>query len=65
MVVIVAEHVVNLMTFIAQEVREYMAQLGFRTLDEMIGRTDVLQQAKSTNWKAQKLDFSPILSASD
>ena len=56
-----AEHVVNLMTFIAEEVREYMAMLGFRTLDEMIGRTDLLQQAKSTNWKAQKLDLSPIL----
>lgn len=57
-----AEHVVNLMTFIAGEVREYMAQLGFRALDEMIGRTDLLIQDKSiTNWKAQKLDLSPIL----
>ena len=37
------EHVVNFMRFIAQEVREIMAQLGFRTIDEMIGRTDLLE----------------------
>ena len=36
------EHVVNLMTFIAQEVREYMAMFGFRTMDEMIGRTEFI-----------------------
>ena len=35
------------MHFIAEEVREYMAKLGFRTVDEMVGRTDLLQQAKS------------------
>ncbi|MFD1170554.1 glutamate synthase large subunit [Oceanobacillus caeni] len=55
-----ADHVVQLMHFFAQEIREYMAALGFRTLDEMIGRTDLLRPAKSANWKAQKLDLSPI-----
>lgn len=57
-----AEHVVHLMRFIAQEVREYMAQLGFRTMDEMIGRTDLLKRGTSPNWKGEKLDLSPILS---
>ncbi|WP_010284796.1 glutamate synthase large subunit [Bacillus timonensis] len=56
-----ADDVVHLMQFFAQEIREYMAALGFRTLDEMIGRTDILKPAKSNNWKAQKLDLSPIL----
>ena len=40
------EHVVNFMRFIAQEVRELMAQLGFRTLDEMVGRTDRLEMTQ-------------------
>jgi glutamate synthase (ferredoxin) len=56
------EHTVNFMTFIAQEVRELMAQLGFRTLNEMIGRTDVLEPKKAVeHWKAKGLDFSKIL----
>ncbi len=55
-------HVVNLMTFIAQEVRELMAQLGFRTFNEMIGRTDVLEPKKAIeHWKAKNIDLSPIL----
>jgi glutamate synthase (ferredoxin) len=56
------EHVVNFMKFIAQEVREYMAQLGFRSMNEMIGRTDALEPRKAVDhWKAQGLDFSKIL----
>ena len=56
------EHTVNFMTFIAQEVRELMAQLGFRRLDEMIGRTDVLEPKKAIDhWKAKGLDLSKIL----
>jgi len=56
------EHTVNFMTFIAQEVRELMAQLGFRTLNEMIGRTDILEPKKAVeHWKAKGLDFSKIL----
>ncbi len=56
------EHTVNFMTFIAQEARELMAQLGFRTLNEMVGRTDVLEPKKAVeHWKAKGLDFSKIL----
>jgi glutamate synthase (ferredoxin) len=55
-------HVVNFMRFIAQEMREWMAQLGFRSLDEMIGRTDVLEPKQAIeHWKAKGLDLSPIL----
>ncbi|MFQ5857601.1 MAG: glutamate synthase large subunit [Anaerolineae bacterium] len=56
------QHVVNYMHFVAQEMREWMAKLGFRTIDEMIGRTDKLEVRKAINhWKAKGLDFSPIL----
>jgi glutamate synthase (ferredoxin) len=55
-------HTVNFMKFIAQEVRELMAQLGFRTLNEMVGRTDVLEPKQAiAHWKAKGLDFSKIL----
>jgi glutamate synthase (ferredoxin) len=57
-----AEFVVNFFLFIAQEVREYMAALGFRTMDEMIGRVDKLNVRKAVDhWKAKGLDFSAIL----
>ncbi len=57
-----AEHVVNFFRFIAQEVREYMAALGFRTMDEMIGRVDRLNFRKAVDhWKAKGLDYSAIL----
>jgi glutamate synthase (ferredoxin) len=56
------DHVVNFMRFIAQEMREWMAQLGFRSLNEMIGRTDVLEPKQAIDhWKAKGLDLSPIL----
>ncbi|MFZ2948364.1 MAG: glutamate synthase large subunit [Desulfuromonadaceae bacterium] len=56
------EYVVNFMRFIAQELREIMAQLGFRTLNEMVGRCDVLEANKAIDhWKAQGLDFTNIL----
>ncbi|PWA13145.1 glutamate synthase large subunit [Pueribacillus theae] len=55
------EHIVNLMFFIAREIREYMAQLGFRTMDEMIGRTDMLTVSDNANWKTQKLDMAALL----
>ncbi|HNQ72136.1 MAG TPA: glutamate synthase large subunit [Verrucomicrobiota bacterium] len=55
------EHVVNFMRFIAQEVRELMAQLGFRTLMEMVGRTDKLEMRPAVeHWKAQGLDYGRI-----
>jgi len=56
------EHVVNYFFFVAEEVREYMAQMGFRRFDEMIGRTDQLNtRASVEHWKAKGLDFSRIL----
>jgi glutamate synthase (ferredoxin) len=56
------EYVVNLMRFIAREVREIMAELGFRTFDEMVGRSDCLSmEAASDHWKANQLDLSAIL----
>ena len=55
-------HAVNFMRFVAQEVRELMAQLGFRTFNEMVGRTDKLEARKAIDhWKAKGLDFSAIL----
>ncbi|RXK55461.1 glutamate synthase large subunit [Oleiharenicola lentus] len=56
------EHVVNFMKFIAEDIRELMASLGFRTIEEMIGRTDRLEAKKAVDhWKAKGLDFSNIL----
>jgi glutamate synthase (ferredoxin) len=56
------EHTVNFMKFLAREVREIMAQLGFRTMNEMIGRTDVLEPKKAiAHWKAKGIDLSPLL----
>jgi glutamate synthase (ferredoxin) len=56
------EHVVNFMRFIAEEVREIMAQLGFRQMNKMIGRVDRLEVKKAVDhWKARGLDFSKIL----
>ncbi|WP_435127695.1 glutamate synthase large subunit [Halobaculum sp. D14] len=55
------EHVVNYMAFIAQELREYMAELGFRTVEEMVGEVDCLSQRDSDHPKAKHLDLSEIL----
>ena len=56
------EHVINFMFFVAEELREYMAQLGFRKVEEMVGRSDMLEFADvSKHWKAKHLDLSPIL----
>jgi glutamate synthase (ferredoxin) len=61
-----AEFVVNFFQFVAQEVREYMAALGFRTMDEMIGRVDRLNFRMAVDhWKARGLDFSNILHEPD
>ncbi|MDX2081122.1 MAG: glutamate synthase large subunit [Terrimicrobiaceae bacterium] len=55
-------HTVNFMRFVAEELREIMAQLGFRTVEEMVGRTDKLEPRKAVDhWKASGLDLSPIL----
>jgi glutamate synthase domain-containing protein 2/glutamate synthase domain-containing protein 1/glutamate synthase domain-containing protein 3 len=55
------DHAVNFMRFIAQEVRELMAQLGFRTINEMVGHTERLETRQAVeHFKAKGLDFSPI-----
>ncbi|MGQ0700181.1 MAG: glutamate synthase-related protein [Panacagrimonas sp.] len=55
------EHVVNFFFFIAEEARQLMAQLGIRKFDDMIGRSELLDQAKAiTHWKARGLDFSRV-----
>ena len=55
------EHVVNYFFFVAEEVRELMAQLGVRRLDDLIGRTDLLDMKKGIeHWKARGLDFSKV-----
>jgi glutamate synthase (NADPH/NADH) large chain len=56
------EFVVNFFEFIAEQVREYLAELGYRSLDEVIGKVDLLDVHKAVDhWKAQGLDLSPIL----
>ncbi len=56
------EHVVRYFHYVAEELREIMAKLGFRTLDEMIGRSDRLEAKQaSEHWKASGLDFSSLL----
>ncbi|MBM7583987.1 glutamate synthase (NADPH/NADH) large chain [Bacillus pakistanensis] len=57
------DHIVNYMRFVAQEVRELMAELGFKSVDEMVGRTDVLKVSERTkeHWKAKHLDLTALL----
>ena len=60
------EHVINYFFFIAEDVRELMAELGFRKIEEMVGRSDVLdQQAAIDHWKAKGLDFSKLFAKPD
>ena len=60
------EFVENFFKFIAQQVRELMAELGFRTIDEMIGRADCLDiDAAVDQWKASGLDLAPLLQVPD
>ncbi|MBI3696981.1 MAG: glutamate synthase subunit alpha, partial [Acidobacteria bacterium] len=55
------EHVINFFFFVAEELREIMAQLGFRTVNEMVGRSDMLDVNKAIDhWKARGLDFSAL-----
>ncbi|HEX5565339.1 MAG TPA: glutamate synthase large subunit, partial [Streptomyces sp.] len=61
-----AEFVVTFFEFIAQEVRELLAHLGFRTLDEAIGRTEALDVSRAVgHWKTQGLDLTPLLHVPD
>ena len=57
-----ADHVVNFFKFVAQEVREMLAELGYRSLDEVIGRVDLLETRRAEDhWKAQGVDLSAVL----
>jgi glutamate synthase (NADPH/NADH) large chain len=56
------EHVVNLFEFLAEELREIMAELGFRTVDEMVGQSERLSlRERDHHWKNKNLDLSPLL----
>ncbi len=55
------EHVENFMRYVAQELREYMAKLGVRSIDELVGRTDLLKQRSDLTESEAKLDLSRIL----
>ncbi len=56
------EHVVNFLMFLAEEVREYLAMLGLRSIDEAVGRTDLLEMNHAIDfWKTKNLDFSKVL----
>jgi glutamate synthase (NADPH/NADH) large chain len=55
------EHVINYFFFVAEEVREYMAKLGIRKFEDLVGRSDLLEMRKGlTHWKAKGLDYSRI-----
>ncbi len=61
-----AEFVVNFFEFIAEEVRELLADLGFRTLEEAVGHAELLDTSRAvTHWKAQGLDLEPLLHVPD
>ncbi|WP_411069823.1 glutamate synthase large subunit [Streptomyces sp. cmx-4-25] len=61
-----AEYVVNFFEFIAEEVRELLAELGFRTLEEAVGHAELLDTGRAvTHWKAQGLDLAPLFHVPD
>ena len=60
------EHVINFFFFVAEEVREYMAALGFRSFAEMIGQTEILDKSEAIDhWKAKGLDFTRLFHKPD
>ncbi len=59
------QDVVNFLGFIARDMRQIMARLGFRTVNEMVGRTDMLKQRQTDHWKAKGIDLSRILHQPD
>ena len=60
------EHIVNYLFFVAEEARQLMAKLGFRTINEMVGRVDKLKITKAVDhWKAKGLDLTPLLTMPD
>lgn len=60
------EHVVNYLFMVAEEAREIMAELGFRTINEMVGRCDMLEVDREiAHWKAKNIDLTPILTPAE
>ncbi len=59
------EHVVRFMFYVAEEARELMAQLGFRTINEMVGKVDRIRVRDNVHWKADRLDFSDLLAPAE
>lgn len=60
------DHLINFLRFIAEEVREYMAELGFENFDDLVGRSDLLEMDQAIDfWKAKNLDFSPIFAQAE
>lgn len=59
------EYVINFMKFVAEELREYMARLGVRTVDELVGRTDLLKRGERADGIGRELDLSAIIKPSD
>ena len=60
------EHVINYFFFVAEQMRQIMAEMGFRTVNEMVGRVDTLDKRKAIeHWKAKGLDFSTLLHKPD
>jgi len=57
----VPEYIVNYMSYLAQEVREHLAELGFKKLDDIIGRTDLIEIKATDHWKTKNMDLSPLL----
>jgi glutamate synthase (NADPH/NADH) large chain len=55
------QHLINYFTFMVQEIREIMASLGIRNFNDLVGRTDLLQQREIDHWKARTVDLSDIL----
>ncbi len=60
-----SEYVENFMLFIARELREYMARLGVRTVDELVGRTDLLKKKDNLDKRASRIDISGIIARTD
>jgi glutamate synthase (NADPH/NADH) large chain len=57
-----SEYVINFFRFIAEEVREHLAEMGFTSFEEIVGRADLLEQNKEvSNWKMKKMDFSKVI----
>jgi glutamate synthase (NADPH/NADH) large chain len=57
-----ADHVVNFIQFLTRELREIMAEMGYRTIEEMVGQVDTLKMRENiSHWKYSKLDLSPVL----